>query len=87
MLNQEFNESIGKIENEVKRLGRIDFRLNNELTQKPYLYIDKVKEALDKEQKEIVKIIKSNNEKYVTKISHIDNKVSRVLTDTESLIF
>jgi hypothetical protein len=49
LLNQEFNDAIGKIENEVKRLGRIDFRLNNELTQKPYLYIDKVKEALDKE--------------------------------------
>lgn len=31
LLNQEFNESIGKLENEVKRLGRIDFRLNNEL--------------------------------------------------------
>lgn len=41
---------------------------------------------MDKEQKEIVKIIKANNEKYVTKISNIDTKVSRVLTDTESLI-
>jgi hypothetical protein len=32
LLNQEFNEAIGKVENEIKRLGRIDFRLNNELT-------------------------------------------------------
>lgn len=74
------------LKDEVKRLGRIDFRLSNELTQKPYAYIDKVKEALDKEQKEIVKIIKGNNEKYITKIGNIENKVSRVLLDTESLI-
>jgi len=41
---------------------------------------------LDTEQKEIVKMVKSNNEKYVTKISQMDHKVNRILTDTETLL-
>ena len=43
------NAKLDKHNSEIERLQRIDFRLNKELVQKPYLYIDKVKEALDKE--------------------------------------
>ena len=68
------------------RLQRVDFRLNRELVAKPYQYIDKVKEALDKEQKEIVNIVKNNNDKYITKIGQMDQKVNKVLTDTETLL-
>lgn len=34
---------------EVERLGRIDFRLNKELVQKPLTFMNKVKEELMKE--------------------------------------
>ena len=63
------NEALKKHDSEIERLQRIDFRLNKELVQKPYQYIEKVKEALDKEQKEIINIIKLNNDKYIKKIS------------------
>lgn len=56
------------------------------MVSKPYQYIDKVKEALDKEQREIVNIIKTNNDRYITKIGHMDQKVNKVLTDTETLL-
>ena len=75
-----------KFEEDILRLQRIDFRLNKELVQKPYVYIDKVRDALDREQKEIGAIIKSNNEKYVTKIGSLEQKLSKVLTDTESIL-
>jgi len=60
--------------------------LNRELVSKPYTYIDKIRDALDKEQKEIVTTIKANNEKYVNKIGQCDHKISKVLTDTETLL-
>lgn len=41
------------MDREILRLQRIDFRLNKDLVQKPYSYIDKVKDALAKEQAEI----------------------------------
>lgn len=74
------------LDREVARLQRVDFRLNRELVAKPYQYIDKVKEALDKEQREIVNIVKSNNDKYISKIGQMDQKVNKVLTDTETLL-
>lgn len=60
--------------------------MNKELVQKPYAYIDKLKENIMKEQKDIQKMIKENNDKYITKISHMDHKVTKVLTDTETLL-
>jgi len=45
-----------------------------------------VKDQLDTEQKEIVKLVKQNNEKYVTKITQMDHKINKVLTDTETLL-
>jgi len=46
--------------------------MSKELVQKPYIYIDKLKANIDKEQKEIVSVVKTNNEKYIAKISQID---------------
>ena len=74
------------LDREVERLGRIDVRLNKELVQKPYLYIDKVKNELSKENADIQKVINSNNEKYIHKIVNTEHKVNKVLTDTEALI-
>lgn len=74
------------MDEQVAKLLRVDFRLNKELVQKPYAYIDKLKENIMKEQKDIAKIIKDNNDKYITKMSHMDHKVSKVLTDTETLL-
>ena len=62
-------EKLENHDSEIDRLKRIDFRFNKELVSKPYLYIDKVKQELDKEQKEIINIIKNNNDKYISKIS------------------
>ena len=56
-------------EREIERLQRIDHRLNKELVSKPFKYIDKVRDTIDREQKNIVDIIKNNNERYLTKIS------------------
>ena len=47
--NEKVRERLEDIDQEVEKLQRIDFRLNKELVQKPYLYIDKVRDALDKE--------------------------------------
>jgi len=71
---------------EIERLQKLDLRMNKEMVKKPYMYIDKLKAELDKEQKEIVSIVKSNNEKYVSKMSQLDHKVNRVLLDTETLL-
>lgn len=59
--------------------------MNKELVSKPYHYIDGVKDALDKEQREIVKIVKGNNDKYIQKIQQMDQKVNSVLQDTKAL--
>jgi small nuclear ribonucleoprotein (snRNP)-like protein len=45
-----------------------------------------VKQELDKEQKEIINIIKNNNDKYICKISQIDQKVNKVLLDSEIIL-
>lgn len=42
-------ERISQLSLEVERLQRLDLRMNKELVKKPYQYIDKVREALDKE--------------------------------------
>jgi hypothetical protein len=55
--------------------------------QKPYDYINKVKNELLKEQNNMQKIVKINNDKYMSKMVNTETKVSRVLTDTESLIY
>ena len=56
-------------DNEIERLLRVDFRLSKELVSKPYAYIDKVKEELAEEARQIVEITKKNNEKYIARIS------------------
>lgn len=38
------------------------------------------------ENKDIVNIVKKNNDKFVTKVSQIDQKVQKVVTDTETLL-
>ena len=75
-----------KMGSEIDRLGRLDMRMNKEMVAKPYSYIDQVKKNIDKEQRDIVEIIKGNNEKYVTKIANMDHKVNKVLTHTETLL-
>ena len=75
------------VDREVERLGRIDFRLNKELVQKPLTFMNKVKEELMKEQSAIQKIITSNNERYISKIVNLEHRVNKVLTDTETLLF
>jgi len=60
--------------------------MNQILVSKPYKYIDKYRIEIDKEQKAIRDVIYSNNDKYVSKISQIDQKVKVVLTETETLI-
>ena len=41
---------------------------------------------IDDEQKQIVKIVNQNNEKYLTKINQIDQKVQKTLQDTDMLL-
>ena len=41
---------------------------------------------IDDEQKQIVKIVNQNNEKYLTKINQIDQKVQKTLQDTDLLL-
>ena len=86
MQNDMFRDQISYIERDLHRLQRIDIKLNRELVQKPYNYINEVRDALDKEQKAIVNIVKTNNDKYVTKIGQMDHKVNKVLVDTETLL-
>lgn len=45
-----------------------------------------MKENLSKEVEVIVKTIKVNNEKYLTKISHTDQRVNEVLLDGKKII-
>ena len=86
IFNRKFIQRLEKMDDQVAKLLRVDFRLNKELVQKPYAYIDKLKENIMKEQKDIAKVIKDNNDKYITKMSHMDHKVTKVLTDTETLL-
>ena len=68
------------------KLNRLDFRIKNEYISKPYQYIDRVKQELLKENSDIQKVIRANNDKYITRISMTEHKVNKVLTDTESII-
>lgn len=72
-------ERFESLDREINFLNKNNFKLNKELIQKPYVYIDKIKAELDKEQKSIVDIIKSNNEKYINKIGNVELKVNQVL--------
>lgn len=83
---KEIEERLDKHDTDIHRLMRIDFKLNKELVQKPYIYIDNVKDNLAKEISTIVKTIKGNNEKYLTKIGHVDQRVNEVLQDGKRLI-
>lgn len=87
---QAFNSVVEKklveFSERIESLARMDKRLNKEQVQKPYDYINKVKDNLDKEQKEIVNIINKNNEKYVSKMGQLDHKIGKVLIDTETLL-
>jgi hemerythrin-like domain-containing protein len=79
-------DRIEQMSQEIERLQRLDMRMNQEMVKKPYKYIDKVKAAIDKEQKEIVSIVSKNNDKYVAKMGQLDHKISKVLVDTETLL-
>lgn len=59
--NRKIESTVDDIIEQVNRLQRLDHRLNKELVNKPYAYIDKVKENLDQEQKAIRDIISKNN--------------------------
>ena len=85
-INMTVNQRLEDIDREVERLQKLDHRMRKELVQQPYIYADRIKAELEKEQKEIVNIVKNNNDKYVTKIAHMDHKVSKILTDTETLL-
>ena len=41
---------------------------------------------IDDEQNKVVKIVNQNNEKYLTKINQIDQKVQKTLQDTDLLL-
>ena len=84
--NRRFIKKLENQDAEIARLQQIDFRLNDTLVSKPYKYIDKYRKEIEAEQNAIHKIIRSNNDKYITKISQIDQKVNKVLTDTETLL-
>ena len=71
---------------DMEKLNKLDFRIKTEYISKPYQYIDKVKKEIAKENTDIQKIIKSNNDKYMHRISVTEHKVHRVLTDTEGII-
>lgn len=83
---KEIEERLDNHEKDIKRLLRIDFRLNKELVQKPYTYIDNVKDNIVKEIFTIAKTVKTNNEKYLTKIGSLDSKISEVVLDGKKLI-
>lgn len=84
--NRRFIKKLEEQDTEIARLQQIDFRMNDTLVSKPYKYIDKYRKELESEQNSIRKIIKDNNEKYITKITQTDQKVAKVLTDTETLL-
>ena len=71
---------------EIKRLMRIDWKLNKELVQKPYAYINELKENLSAEIGAIGKTIKVNNQKYLTKIGQMDLHINDVLADGRKII-
>ena len=83
---KEIEDRLDNHEKDIKRLLRIDFRLNKELVQKPYAYIDNVKDNLVKEIYTIAKTVKTNNEKYLTKIGSLDSKISEVVLDGKKLV-
>jgi hypothetical protein len=58
MLNDFIREQIDQMKIDIKRLIRIDIKMSQELVNKPYAYIREVRDALDKEQKAIVTIVK-----------------------------
>lgn len=86
-INEDIYNKIEDHNDEITRLNRIDVRMNKELVQKPYLYIDRVKKELSDEQVEIVKTAKKNNDKFITRVIQIDKKVDDNLTETQKLIF
>ena len=49
IFNRKFIARLEKTDEQVAKLLRVDFRLNKELVQKPYAYIDKLKENIMKE--------------------------------------
>lgn len=65
--NDMVHERLSQIDGDLTRLNRIDTKMNKELVQKPYQYIDRLKDSLMLEQKQIVEIVKGNNQKYISK--------------------
>ncbi|CDW80614.1 UNKNOWN [Stylonychia lemnae] len=79
-------EQINQISKDIQRLERIDVKLNKELVQKPFQYIDKVKADFEKDWAETKKKFSDNNEKYMGKFVNLENNVSKLLVDTQTLL-
>ena len=73
------------MEKEVGRLQRIDWRLNKDLVVKPYNYIDKMKEHIDKEWEEAKTKMKEFNEKFMSRLVTVETNTNQVLTDGKFL--
>jgi predicted nucleic acid-binding Zn-ribbon protein len=53
---------------------------------KPYHYIDKLKEEIDKELYETKRKAKEYNDKYMGKIVILEHNVNKVATETDTLV-
>jgi hemerythrin-like domain-containing protein len=84
-LNARVEAKLQDIVDEVTRLNRLDHRLNKEMVSKPYEYIDKVKQTIDKEQKALRDIIEKNHHKFLEKIMNIDIKSTDMITKSHEL--
>jgi hypothetical protein len=83
--NRKMESTVDDVIEQVNRLQRLDHRLNKELVNKPYAYIDKVKDNLDQEQKAIREIISKNNQKYLQKIGNLDVKANEIMSTATEL--
>ena len=84
--NKQVRERLDDLAHDVDRLLKLDTRLNRDLIKRPYEYIDKIKDNLMKENHEIVKVVKSNNERFVQKVATIETKVDQAIGETHLLI-
>jgi hemerythrin-like domain-containing protein len=84
--NKKIEDQIQEMEDEVSRLQRLDHRLNKTLVQKPYAYIDKIKEEINKEQKAIREIIMKNNDRMLQKIIITETKAEDLLKRSTELL-
>ena len=85
-IENDLKAEIERIKTDLERLQRIDIKLNKELVQKPFNYMDRMKEGLEKEWVEAKKKLTDNNEKYMGKFVALETSVNKVLTDTATLM-